>query len=170
VQRSSERVGAGIFDAASAPVRLQILRLLSTKGSLQYTEIMFQLKLDPVRDAGKFVYHLKSLTGVGLVSLDKKSKKYEVTELGRMIVSFARDMDEYVNVKRGKLYVRTSKLAIEEFHRNKISRSLVVEAGVPQEIADEIAAEAEDRLIRLKTVYLTAPLIREFVNAILIEK
>jgi len=104
------------------------------------------------------------------VSLDKKSKKYEVTELGRMIVSFARDMDEYVNVKRGKLYVRTSKLAIEEFHRNKISRSLVVEAGVPQEIADEIAAEAEDRLVRLKTAYLTSSLIREFVNSILIEK
>jgi ribonucleoside-triphosphate reductase len=131
---------------------------------------MFQLKLDPVRDAGKFVYHLRSLTDAGLVSLDKKSKKYEVTELGLMIVSFARDMDEYVNVKRGKLYVRTSRLAIEEFHRNKIAKSLVVEAGVPQEIADEIAAEAEDRLVRLKTVYLTAPLIREFVNAILIEK
>ena len=111
--RSSERVGASIFDAASAPVRLQILRLLSTKGSLQYTEIMFQLKLDPVRDAGKFVYHLRSLTDAGLVALEKKSKRYEVTELGRMIVSFARDMDEYVNVKRGKLYVRTSRLAIE---------------------------------------------------------
>ncbi|MGA2459972.1 MAG: anaerobic ribonucleoside-triphosphate reductase [Candidatus Bathyarchaeia archaeon] len=170
MQRSSERVGASIFDAASAPVRLQILRLLSIKGSLQYTEIMFQLKLDPVRDAGKFVYHLRSLTSTGLVTLDKKTKKYELTELGRMIVSFARDMDEYVNVKRGKLYVRTSRLAIEEFHRNKIAKSLVVEAGVPQEIADEIAAEAEDRLIRLRTVYLTAPLIREFVNAILIEK
>ncbi|MGA2791067.1 MAG: anaerobic ribonucleoside-triphosphate reductase, partial [Candidatus Bathyarchaeia archaeon] len=168
--RSSERVGAGIFDAASAPVRLQILRLLSTKGSLQYTEIMFQLKLDPVRDAGKFVYHLRSLTDTGLVTLEKKTKRYEVTELGRMIVSFARDLDEYVNVKRGKLYVRSSRLAIEEFHRNKIAKSLVVEAGVPQEIADEIAAEAEDRLIRLKTTYLTAPLIREFVNAILIEK
>lgn len=168
--RSSERVGAGIFNAASAPVRLQILRLLSTKGSLQYTEIMFQLKLDPVRDAGKFVYHLRSLTDTGLVTLEKKTKRYEVTELGRMIVSFSRDLDEYVNVKRGKLYVRSSRLAIEEFHRNKIAKSLVVEAGVPQEIADEIAAEAEDRLIRLKTAYLTAPLIREFVNAILIEK
>ena len=168
--RSSERVGAGILDAASAPVRLQILRLLSTKGPLQYTELMFQLKLDPVRDAGKFVYHLKNLTDTGLVTLDKKTKRYGITELGSMIVSFARDLDEYVNVKRGKLYVRTSKLAIEEFHRNKIARSLVVEAGVPQEIADEIAAEAEDRLVRLKTLYLTAPLIREFVNAILIEK
>lgn len=131
---------------------------------------MFQLKLDPVRDAGKFVYHLRSLTDAALVALDKKSKRYEVTELGRMIVSFARDMDEYVNVKRGKLYVRTSRFAIEEFHRNKIAKALVVEAGVPQEIADDIAAEAEDRLVRLKTAYLTAPLIREFVNAILIEK
>ena len=168
--RSSEKVGAGIFDAASAPVRLQILRLLSTKGPLQYTEVMFQLKLDPVRDAGKFVYHLKSLTDAGLVTLDKKTKRYGISELGQMIVSFARDLDEYVNVKRGKLYVRTSRFAIEEFHRNKIARSLVVEAGVPQEIADEIAAEAEDRLARLKTLYLTAPLIREFVNAILIEK
>ncbi len=168
--RSSERVGAGIFDAASAPVRLQILRLLSTKGPQQYTEIMFQLKLDPVRDAGKFVYHLRSLTDAGLVTLDKKAKRYEVTELGRMIVSFARDLDEYVNVKRGRLFVRSSRLAIEEFHRNKIARSLVVEAGVPQEIADDIAAEAEDRLVRLKTTYLTAPLIREFVNSILIEK
>lgn len=170
MQRSSERVGASIFDAASAPVRLQILRLLSAKGPLLYTEIMFQLKLDPVRDAGKFVYHLRSLTDAALVTLEKKTKKYEVSELGRMMVSFARDVDEYVNVKRGKLYVRSSRLAIEEFHRNKISRSLVVEAGVPQEIADEIAAEAEDRLVRLKTAYLTAPLIREFVNAILIEK
>ena len=168
--RSSEKVSTSIFDAASAPVRLQILRLLSTKGPLQYTEIMFQLKLDPVRDAGKFVYHLRSLTDTGLVTLEKKTKRYEITELGLMIVSFARDMDEYVNVKRGKLYVRTSRLAIEEFHRNKIAKSLVVEAGVPQEIADEIAAEAEDRLVRLKTAYLTAPLIREFVNAILIEK
>jgi ribonucleoside-triphosphate reductase len=131
---------------------------------------MFQLKLDPVRDAGKFVYHLKSLTDAGLVTLDKKTKRYGISELGQMIVSFARDLDEYVNVKRGKLYVRTSRFAIEEFHRNKIARSLVVEAGVPQEIADEIAAEAEDRLARLKTLYLTAPLIREFVNAILIEK
>ncbi len=170
LQRSPERIGANIFNAASAPVRMQILRLLSTKGALPYTEIMFALKLDPVRDAGKFVYHLKSLTDAGLMVLNKKAKKYEITELGEMVVGYARDLEEYVNVKRGKLYVRTSRLAIEEFHRTKIARSLAVEAGVPQELADEIAAEAEDRLIRLRSTYLTAPLIREFVNAILIEK
>lgn len=168
--RSVERFGAGIFDAASAPLRMQILRLLSTKGALPYTEIMSSLKLDPVRDAGKFVYHLRSLTDAGLIGSDRRTKKYEITELGEMVVRFARDLEEYVSVKRGKLFVRTSRLAIEDFHRSKIAKSLVVEAGVPQELADEIAAEAEDRLIRLRTSYLTAALIREFVNAILIEK
>jgi len=168
--RSAEKLGASIFDAASAPLRMQVLRLLSTKGALPYTEIMSSLKLDPVRDAGKFVYHLRSLTEAGLISSDRRSKKYETTELGEMVVHFARDLEEYVSVKRGKLFVRTSRLAIEDFHRSKIAKSLVAEAGVPQELADEIAAEAEDRLIKLRTSYLTAALIREFVNAILIEK
>jgi ribonucleoside-triphosphate reductase len=168
--RSVEKLGAAVFDAASAPLRMQVLRLLSTKGALPYTEIMSSLKLDPVRDAGKFVYHLRSLAEAGLISSDKRSKKYEITELGEMVVHFARDLEEYVGVKRGRLFVRTSRLAIEDFHRSKIAKSLVVEAGVPQELADEIAAEAEDRLIKLRTSYLTAALIREFVNAILIEK
>jgi len=168
--RSVEKLGAAVFDAASAPLRMQVLRLLSTKGALPYTEIMSSLKLDPVRDAGKFVYHLRSLAEAGLISSDKRTKKYEITELGEMVVHFARDLEEYVSVKRGRLFVRTSRLAIEDFHRSKISKSLVVEAGVPQELADEIAAEAEDRLIKLRTSYLTAALIREFVNAILIEK
>jgi ribonucleoside-triphosphate reductase len=168
--RSLEKLGASIFDAASAPLRMQVLRLLSTRGALPYTEIMSSLKLDPVRDAGKFVYHLRSLTEAGLISSDRRTKKYEITELGEMVVHFARDLEEYVSVKRGKLFVRTSRLAIEDFHRTKIAKSLIVEAGVPQELADEIAAEAEDRLIKLRTSYLTAALIREFVNAILIEK
>lgn len=165
-----ERISPNILNAASAPVRMQILKLLSTKGPQPYTEIMFSLKLDPVRDAGKFVYHLRSLSESGLINLDKRAKKYEITELGQMVVAFSRDLEEYVNVKRGKLYVRTSRFAIEEFHRSKIARSLAVEAGMPEELADEIAAEAEDRFMRLKIGYLTAPLIREFVNAILVEK
>lgn len=166
----SSKVGVTIFDAASSPVRMQILRLLSSRGPLSYTEVMSSIKLDPIRDAGKFVYHLKSLMGAGLLQLDKETKKYSIIELGELVVKFARDVEEYVAVKKGKLYVRTSRFAIEEFDRSKITKSLVTEAGVPRDLAEEIAAEAEDRLIRLKTAYLTAPLIREFINAILIEK
>jgi ribonucleoside-triphosphate reductase (formate) len=170
LQRSYERFSSEVLDAASAPVRLHVLKLLVSKGPLPYTEIMYEAKLDPVRDAGKFVYHLKTLTKAGLVSIEKGTKKYGVTELGRILVEFSRDLEEYIAVKRGRLFVRTSRMTIEEFDRTRIARSLVGEAKMPQTLADEVAAEAEERLLKFGIVYLSAPLIRELVNIILIER
>jgi ribonucleoside-triphosphate reductase len=131
---------------------------------------MYEAKLDPVRDAGKFVYHLKTLRKAGLVSIEKGTKKYGVTELGKILVEFSRDLEEYIAVKRGRLFVRTSRMTIEEFDRTRIARSLVNEAKMPQTLADEVAAEAEERLLKFGIVYLSAPLIRELVNIILIER
>jgi len=131
---------------------------------------MYEAKLDPVRDAGKFVYHLKTLRKAGLVSIEKGTKKYGVTELGKILVDFSRDLEEYIAVKRGRLFVRTSRMTIEEFDRTRIARSLVGEAKMPQTLADEVAAEAEERLLKFGVVYLSAPLIRELVNIILIER
>jgi len=170
LQRSYERFSSEVLDAASAPVRLHVLKLLVSKGPLPYTEIMYEAKLDPVRDAGKFVYHLKTLRKAGLVSIEKGTKKYGVTELGKILVKFSRDLEEYIAVKRGRLFVRTSRMTIEEFDRSRIARSLVNEAKMPQTLADEVAAEAEERLLKFGIVYLSAPLIRELVNIILIER
>ena len=156
MQRSYERFSSEVLDAASAPVRLHVLKLLVSKGPLPYTEIMYEVKLDPVRDAGKFVYHLKTLRKAGLVSIEKGTKKYSITELGKILVEFSRDLEEYIAVKRGRLFVRTSRMTIDEFDRTRI--------------ADEVAAEAEDRLLKFGIVYLSAPLIRELVNTILIER
>src|SRR5437879_12340906 len=61
-------------------------------------------------------------------------------------------------------------MTIEEFDRTRIARSLVGEARMPQTLADEVAAEAEERLLKFVIVYLSAPLIRELVNIILIER
>ncbi|MCW4035063.1 MAG: hypothetical protein NWF03_06825, partial [Candidatus Bathyarchaeota archaeon] len=72
--------------------------------------------------------------------------------------------------QRKKILVRTSRLAMEEFDRNKIVEALVKEANVPVFQAQKIARETEKRLLEFKTKYLTAPLIREMVNAILVEK
>lgn len=167
---SFEKISSDIFNSVSSKIRLQIIRLLDVKGSLPYTEIMFSLKLDPVRDAGKFVYHLKNLMEPGLITLDKDKKKYMITDLGREVIKFARELEEYVAIKKGKLYVRTSRFSIEDFNKEKIINSLATEANIPYDLAEEIATEAEERLIQLRTTYLTAPLIREFVNSILIEK
>jgi ribonucleoside-triphosphate reductase len=170
LQRSYERFSSDVLDAASAPVRLHILKLLVSKGPLPYTEIMYEAKLDPVRDAGKFVYHLKTLRKAGLVAIEKGTKKYSITDLGKILVEFSRDLEEWIAVKRGRLFVRTSKMTIEEFDRARIASSLVTEAGMPQSLADEIASEAEERLLRFGTTYLTAPLVRELVNTILVER
>src|SRR5256886_7265809 len=131
---------------------------------------MYEAKMDPVRDAGKFVYHLKTLRKAGLVAIEKGTKKYSITDLGKMLVEFSRDLEEWVAVRRGRLFVRTSKMTIEEFDRTRIASSLVTEAGMPQSLSDEVASEAEERILRLGTTYLTAPLVRELVNTILVER
>ncbi len=168
VKRRS-RASANIFDAVSAPTRIQTLRLLATRGPLTYSEIMEMLNLEPTKDAGKFVYHLKNLVNTGLVTFDKSIRKYKITELGLMVVNFSQDLEEYVLKKAGRMLVRTSRYTIEEFDRSRITSSLVEEAGLTPELAEKISSEVEERLLKLPVKYLTAPLIREFVNAVLIE-
>lgn len=163
------RLGTRVLKAVSSSIRLQVLTLLLEKGPLSYTEIMNILRLNPSRDAGRFAYHLKFLLKADLIEPDVETKKYRLTDLGRMLVDVAENIEERF-FKRRKMMVRTSRLAMEEFDRNKIAESLVKEAKVPHDLAQKIARETERRLLKVRTKYLTAPLIREFVNAILIEK
>ncbi|MBS7606131.1 helix-turn-helix domain-containing protein [Candidatus Bathyarchaeota archaeon] len=165
---SRRRLSERVLRAVSSNVRLNILRLLLDRGPLSYTEIMSALKMSPTKDAGRFAYHLKVLLNMDLVEPDPETKKYVLTELGKSVVDFVLRLEESTSKKR--MLVRTSRLAIEYFDRNKIVDSLVREANVPLDLAQKIARETEERLLKLDTKYLTAPLIREFVNAILIER
>jgi ribonucleoside-triphosphate reductase (formate) len=150
-------------------MRLQILNLLFDKNALSYTELMNHLKMNPSRDAGRFAYHLKFLLKAELLEADVESKKYYLTDLGKMVLDVA-DRVEKKAVKPRGMMVRTSHLTVEEFDANKIANSLIREAKVPAELAQKAAKEAEKRLVKSKTKYLTASLIREVVNAILVEK
>ena len=161
------KLGARVLKAVASALRLNILRLLYERGPMSYTEIMNVLKLSPSRDAGRFAYHLKTLTGMDLIEPDAESRKYVLTDMGKTLVEFADELDNSALKKR--LLVRTSRLSIENFDRNKIAESLVREADVPAETAQKVSREAEKRLLKLGAKYLTAPLIREFVNAVLIE-
>ncbi len=162
-------VSVKVLKAVSSPIRMRILNLLFNRGHLSYTEIMNLLRLRPSRDAGRFAYHLKLLLKMDLIEPDAETKKYRLTDLGRRLVEVAEEIEESAHEKR-RMLVRTSRLSIEYFDRNKIAESLIREAGVPADLAQRIARETERRLLKLKVKYLTAPLIREFVNAILIER
>jgi anaerobic ribonucleoside-triphosphate reductase/predicted transcriptional regulator len=167
---SPQRVrGIKILKAASSPLRLQILNQIFDKGALSYTELMSSIKMNPSRDAGRFAYHLKFLLKADLIEADVEKKKYCLTELGKMVINVADHIDRRA-LKTRELLVRTSRFALEEFDANKITNSLVREAKVPAELAQKIAKEAEKELLKSKTKYITAPLVREVVNAILIEK
>jgi len=161
--------GVKVLKAVSSPLRLQILNLLFDKSALSYTELMNQLKMNPSRDAGRFAYHLKFLLKADLVEADVEAKKYFLTDLGKMVLDVA-DRVEKKAVKPRGMVVRTSHLTLEEFDVNKIANSLIKEAKVPAELAQKAAKETEKRLVKSKTKYLTASLIREVVNGILVEK
>jgi anaerobic ribonucleoside-triphosphate reductase len=161
--------GVKVLKAVSSPLRLNILNLLFDKGALSYTELMNALKMNPSRDAGRFAYHLKFLLKADLIEADAEAKKYYLTELGKMVIDVAERVEKKARKRRGML-IRTSHFTLEEFDANKIANSLIREAKMPAELAQKVAKEAEKSLLKSKTKYMTAPLVREVVNAILIEK
>lgn len=161
--------GIRVLKAVSSAVRLNILNALFDHGPLSYTELMSLLKMNPSRDAGRFAYHLKFLLKADLIEADVESKKYRLTDLGKMVIDVAEEIEKR-SLRAQKILVRTSRFTLEEFDATKIANSLIKEAGVPPELAQKIAKEAEKRLLKARTRYLTAPLIREVVNGILIEK
>src|SRR2546428_12150604 len=112
---------------------------------------MFEAKAAPVRDSGKLVQHLKTPRKAGLVAVEKSTKKYSITDLGKILVEFSRDLEEWIAVKRGRLFVRTSKMTIEEFDRTRIASSLVTEAGVSPSPCAGISFEYEIKPLCLWT-------------------
>lgn len=166
---TSRTRGIKILKAVGSPLRIQILNHLFDRGPLTYTELVGALKLNPSRDAGRFAYHLKSLLKADLVEADANAKKYLLTDLGKIVVEAADRIDKKA-FRPKNILIRSSHAAIEEFDPNKIVNALIHEAKMPSEEAQKVAKEAEKQLLKAKTKYLTAPLVREIVNAILIEK
>jgi ribonucleoside-triphosphate reductase len=153
----------------ASPNRLDILRILNTKGPLSYSELKTLAGFKSKKESGKFAYHLRKLVKQTLISLNRAERKYVVTSLGRLVLNLTKQIEEQSMLESGKLYVRSSRQAMEEFNADKILQSLVKEAGMPVELAQKIASETESRVYKFQTAYLTAPLIREIVNSILVE-
>jgi len=166
---SSPRRVRTIYSVIASPNRLDILRILNTKGPLSYSELKTLAGFKSKKESGKFAYHLRKLVKQTLIALNRAERKYSVTNLGRLVLNLTRQIEEQSMLESGKLYVRSSRQAMEEFNADRILQSLVKEAGMPVEIAQKIASETEARVYKFQTAYLTAPLIREVVNAILIE-
>jgi ribonucleoside-triphosphate reductase len=71
---------------------------------------------------------------------------------------------------KNKILVRTSKGVMVPFNRKKIIRSLINEAGIEEEVANEVAFKVEVEIRHMDLEFLSAPLIREIVNVKLLER
>jgi DNA-binding transcriptional ArsR family regulator len=168
LESASKRVRM-IFSVMASPNRIDILRILNAKGPLTYSELKALAGFKSKKESGKFAYHLRKLLRQLLVALNKAERRYTITNLGKLVLSLARQIEERSIIESGKMYVRTNKHTIEEFNSHKIIQSLVREANLPLEQAHKITEEVENKIYRLQTAYLTSSLIRETVNSVLIE-
>ena len=168
LQSTSKRVRM-IFSVMASPNRIDILRILNSKGPLTYSELKSLAGLKSKKESGKFAYHLRKLLRQSLVALNKSERRYTITNLGKLVLSLARQIEERSIIESGKMYVRTSHDSIEEFNSHKIIQSLVREGTLPLELSQKITEEVENRIYKFQTTYLTGSLIREMVNNVLLE-
>ena len=168
LQSTSKRVRM-IFSVMASPNRIDILRILNSKGPLTYSELKSLAGFKSKKESGKFAYHLRKLLRQSLVALNKSERRYTITNLGKLVLSLARQIEERSIIESGKMYVRTSHDSIEEFNSHKIIQSLVREGTLPLELSQKITEEVENRIYKFQTTYLTGSLIREMVNNVLLE-
>lgn len=153
----------------ASPNRIDILRILNNKGPLTYSELKSLAGFKSKKESGKFAYHLRKLLKQSLVGLNKAERRYTITNLGKLVLNLARQIEEKSIVESGKMYVRTSHQTLEEFNSHKIIQSLVREANMPLEQATKITEEVENKIYKLSTSYLTSRLLRDCVNNVLLD-
>ena len=159
-----------IFSVMASPDRVELLRILHTKGPLTYSELKGVAGFMSKKDSGKFAYHLRKLIRQSLVLLNKSEKRYCITNLGKLIVNLARQVEEHSIIESGRMQVRTSHNSFEDFNSYKITQSLVREGNLPLELAQQIAEDVESRVYKYRITYLTGSIIREFINYVLTER
>ena len=68
LQSTSKRVRM-IFSVMASPNRIDILRILNSKGPLTYSELKSLAGFKSKKESGKFAYHLRKLLRQSLVAL-----------------------------------------------------------------------------------------------------
>jgi len=156
-----------ILDSIASPTRLKMLRSLAQR-KLGYSELAKAIGMNRDKDAGKFSYHLKKLLSSGLIEVDTSIGKYTLSTKGALVLRYLERIEEELG-ERSLMIVRRSDQLIEPFDKNKIADALIKEAKLSPRLAREVASITEKKLFDLKIDYLTAPLIRELVNSILLD-
>ncbi|MFW9829087.1 MAG: anaerobic ribonucleoside-triphosphate reductase, partial [Candidatus Thorarchaeota archaeon] len=112
-------------------------------------------------------FHLNTLKKSDLISSSEEG--YSITSLGDQILEKILSIEKILDSQLKAKMIRTSKYSKELFDINKIEEYLVGEGELDRYLARQIAHEVEERLSKTNIEYMTAPLMREYINAILLE-
>ena len=100
LQSTSKRVRM-IFSVMASPNRIDILRILNSKGPLTYSELKSLAGFKSKKESGKFAYHLRKLLRQSLVALNKSERRYTITNLVKLVLSLARQIEERSIIESG---------------------------------------------------------------------
>jgi predicted transcriptional regulator len=148
-------------------IRLDILKKISINVMpLSYSGLQREV-LGENSNAINFAFHLKMLKRNNLI--DQTEEGYEITPLGKKIVNSLLSIEQILNEQSKSIMIRTSKYATEPFDIQKVESYLINEGKMEEYHAKQIAREVNERLSKTKIAYLTTPLMREYINGILLE-
>ncbi|MDX1798431.1 MAG: hypothetical protein R3255_07270 [Candidatus Lokiarchaeia archaeon] len=148
-------------------VRIDILKKLkNTQTPLPFSGIQKGVLGNDLSSAN-LSFHLNTLKKSELI--DSSEEGYKITILGSQIIDKILSIEEILDQQNQTKMIRTSKYSKELFDTSKIEEYLVTEGELERFLAQQIAREVEERLSKTNIEYLTAPLMREYINAILLE-
>ena len=148
-------------------IRIDILKKLSLSSNPLPYSILQKEVLGTNPNSVNFSFHLKALKNSDLMYINDDG--YALSALGGQILKNILSIEKILNDKNKTIMIRTSKYSKEPFDSSKIENYLIKEGQVDGHLAKQIAKEVEERLSKTNIVYLTAPLMREYINGILLE-
>ena len=156
-----------ILSALSSRKRFKIFEVVAEKGPASFSEILRALTPHFEMQASDLAYHLSVLKRSFLI-MSTEDGRYKLTDVGEKAYENLSNLVKLSRIIEEPIYVRSSRMRIEKFNRNKIVSSLVRETRISRKTAEEIALKVENILRSSNVHYVTAPLIRELVNSLLI--
>ncbi len=148
-------------------IRIDILKKLNVyRNPLSYSMLQKEV-LGANPNSVNFSFHLKALKNGNLISTSESG--YTLSTLGKQILKNIVSMEQILNDQNKQIMIRTSKYSKEPFNANKIEDYLIREGQLEKFLAIQISKEVKERLSKANIGYLTTPLMREYINAILLE-
>jgi hypothetical protein len=155
------------LQAVSNEDRMDIFRVINdTEGKILFNQILKKVYGDSEKSSS-LSNHIGKLVDVGIIA--KESDGYCTTPLGRELSQHLINIEKVFQNFNRELMVRTSQFCVEPFDETKIVDFLIREANMDKKSAEKIASITRKRLVSANIEYLTTPLIREYLNGILLE-